>query len=246
MDLRVATNVNEPVIRITDEQLLDYMKCANLFYFKHLSRIPDSTDKKMGELVKQVINGYFSKLMEQKLPKIDTAKRKWDKLCDANPRSMKDKKILEGFGLINFFDRFCFDNKLIIADFNTPYELVVPGNILISGHIGAIRVINKSLELFEVEPSQTAPDINLLNMSVKYTLQCYAANRLYKDYNLNHVNVLHLKSGKEYRTYRNKIQYDRLENIIRNVAYSIKNEIFYPREDYTCAQCAYKNYCGYK
>ena len=238
-------NINEPVIKISDQQLMDYMRCANLFYFKYFSKIPEPSDKKMGELVKQVINGYYSSLLDHKLPSIDAAKRKWDRPCEENPRTMKDKKILEGFGLINLFHKFCYDRKLLIADFNTPYEITIPGNIILTGSIGAIRVVNNSIELFNVETSQVAPDLNLLNMSIAYTLQCYAANRIYKSHSLNYVNVLHLKSGQELRTYRNKTQYDRLEKIITNVATAIKNEIFYPREDYTCSQCRYKNYCGY-
>ena len=82
-------------------------------------------------------------------------------------------------------------------------------------------------------------------MSLRYTLACLAAEKIYKGYELNYVNILHLKSGKEFKTYRNKTQKDRLEKAVINIAKSIREEIFFPRENYQCAQCAYKNFCGY-
>ena len=238
-------NINDPILRISDEELFCYIKCPNLFYLKYLSRIPIPPQPTFGELVRSVIDGYFAKLLEQKLPTIDKAKKDWDKICEDYPKTISDKKVLEGFGLINLFDKYCFDNKLIVADFNTPYEIPVGGNVIITGNIGAIRIVGSKLELFSVETSQAVPNQNLLNMSLKHTLQCYAANKLYPKYDLNSVRILHLKSGQEFTTYRSKIQYDRLEKTIQNVSRAIREEIFFPREDFTCAQCRVKNYCGY-
>lgn len=238
-------NINQPVLRITDKQLFDYIFCPNFFYFKYLSHIPNKKKKTTGEMVKEIINYYFAKLMQHKLPSIDTLKKKWDDLCNENAENMNNKTVLEGFGLINLFDKYCKNTKLIVADFDSEYQLNFSSNIILTGNLGAIRLVNKTLELFVVETSQKTPDQRLLDMSLKYTLACLAAEKIYKGYELNYVNILHLKSGKEFKTYRNKTQKDRLEKSVINIAKSIREEIFFPRENYQCVQCTYKNFCGY-
>ena len=69
-------NINQPVLRITDKQLFDYIFCPNFFYFKYLSHIPNKKKKTTGEMVKEIINYYFAKLMQHKLPSIDSLKKK--------------------------------------------------------------------------------------------------------------------------------------------------------------------------
>ena len=82
-------------------------------------------------------------------------------------------------------------------------------------------------------------------MSLKNTLRCYAAGKTFKGYDLSYINVLHLKSLNEYRTYRSNIQYERLEKAVQNIGRAIREEIYYPCEIFECAVCPYKNFCGY-
>lgn len=238
-------NINLPRVVLSDTELLDYIHCPNLFYIKYMSHIPIADQVTMGSLVKLVINGYFSRLMDGKLPSISKAKNMWDKCCDEHPSVMTDKKVLEGFGLINLFDRYCYNNKIIIADFNSPYEVDFPGGVTVKGRFPAIRLNNNVLEFFCVEAGHAKPNQQLLDMSIKYTLQCYAMDKLSESHNLSCIRILHLKSGEEFTTYRHKKDYDRLERTVANIGKSIREEIFYPREDYTCPQCNAKNYCGH-
>ena len=238
-------NINEPVLRLTENQLLDYIKCPNLFYFKYRTKIPIAEKKTMGELVRETINFYYTKLLEGRAPNIESIKRKWDSLCEAHKENISTRQILEGYGLLKLFDRFCREKKLIVADFSSSYEIVFPGNILLSGNIGTIRLFDKKLELFMVDTSQKQPDGKLLDMSLKNTLRCYAAGKTFSGYELSYINVLHLKSLKEQRTYRSPIQYARLEKAVENIGRAIREDIYYPRENFECARCPYKNFCGY-
>lgn len=241
-----AINVNEPQVVLTDKQIMDYIRCPNLFYIKYMSHIPIAEAMTMSELVGLVINCYFAKLMDGKLPSIAKAKKLWDRYCEEYPSVLSDKKILEGFGLINLFDRYCFNNKLIIADFNSGFQVDFGGCVTVKGSFGAIRLNNDRLEFFFVETSQNKPNQQLLDMSLKYTLQCYAMNKLSGQHNkLNCIRVLHLKSGEEFTTYRTQKDFERLERTITNIGRCVREEIFYPREDYTCPQCKAKNYCGH-
>lgn len=238
-------NINEPVLRLTETELLDYIRCPNLFYFKYRTKIPVIEKKSLGKIVREAIDFYYMKLLEGRAPTMETIKRKWDSLCDAEGNNITGKQILEGYGLLKLFDRYCREKKLIVADFLSSYEIAFPGNIILTGGIGTIRLIDKKLELFVVETGTKQPDQKLLNMSIRNTLRCLAAARTFKGYDLSYINVLHLKTLTEYRTYRSSIQYVRFEKAVQNIGNAIREEIYYPRESFECAKCPYKNFCGY-
>ena len=238
-------NINEPVLHLTEDELLDYIKCPNLFYFKYRTKIPSVEKKTLGKLVREVINYYYMKLLDGRAPNIESIKRKWDSLCDADKDALSGRQILEGYGLLKLFDKYCREKKLIVADFSSSYEIVFPGSIIVTGSIGAITLIGKKLELFVVETGSKHPEQRLLDMSIRNTIKCLAASRTFKGYELNCVNVLHLKSLTENRTYRSSIQYSRLEKAVQSIGRAIKEEIYYPRESFECARCPYKNFCGY-
>lgn len=243
--LQAILNINETTIKLTDRQLLDYIKCPNLFYIKYLTKIPVPPAKSFSYLVSEVINAYYGRLLEGKLPTMERLKKIWDKLCEDNPKVINEKKVVEGWGLIKSFDRYCYNNKIIIADTATPYSLELGPLITVTGTISTLRVNNGVVELFIVDCGAKQPDQMLLDMSLKYTLQLYALNQLTDKAKISCIRVLHLKSGNEYTSYRNKKDFDRLERIVNNVAKAIRNDIYYPREDFTCLQCNFKNYCGH-
>ena len=102
-------NINEPVLHLTEDELLDYIKCPNLFYFKYRTKIPSVEKKTLGKLVREVINYYYMKLLDGRAPNIESIKRKWDSLCDADKDALSDRQILEGYGLLKLFDKYCMD-----------------------------------------------------------------------------------------------------------------------------------------
>ena len=239
-------NEIEKVVRLNDEQLLDYIKCPNFFNLRYLSRIPYQKPKTFHTLVNEIVEAYMIQLFNGKVMSMDKAKKLWDKQIDNYPVIVNtEKKVLEGMGLITQIDRYCKKNQVLVADVNTTYSMAFPGNAIIEGSTGIVRLNNKKFELFIPEFSQTKPDQTLLDMSLKYTLKIYILNKLSPDANITNLRVYHVKSGNEYTSYRSKKDFDRLEKTIATVAKAIRNEIFYPREDYTCPQCLYKNYCGY-
>lgn len=239
-------NINNPprLLKLTDEALTDYIKCPNYFYFKYISKIPVNQNPTYHELVQRVIDAYMSKLMDGKVMTSRQFKKMWDDLVEEYPTVITEKKILDGFGMINQIDRYCRQNQVIIADINSPYQINFKPNIILSGKIGTIRYNKTSLELFVTETSQKLPDDFLLNMSLRLTLQAYAIEKT-TDCKIDGIHIYHIKSGKELYTRRSQRDYERLERVIKDIGFSIRNELFYPREDYTCPQCKFKNYCGY-
>jgi len=240
-------NINnpKPLLVISDDKLMDYIKCPDFFYWKYLSKIPFKTKPSFSDLIKQVIDTYMVRLLNGKILTIQEAKRQWDKIIDNEGSRLNEKQILDGLGIINQLDRYCRNNKLIVADINSPYQLNFTENVAVTGKIGTIRYNNDKLELFVVETSRNLPNQIILDMSLKYTLQAYAISKLANNYNLNGIRIYHIKSGSEFTTYRTQKDFDRLEKTVKNISKAIRENIFYPREDFTCYQCCYKNYCGY-
>lgn len=239
-------NINNPprLLKLTDEALMDYIRCPNYFYFKHISKIPINQTPTFHELVQRVIDAYMSKLMDGKIMTTRQFKKMWDDLVEEYPMVIPEKKILDGFGMINQIDRYCRQNQVIIADINSPYQVNFKNNISLTGKIGIIRYNKTNLELFITETSQKLPDDFLLNMSMKLTLQMYAVSKT-TDCQLDGIHVYHIKTGKELYSRRSSKDFEKLEKIIGDVGFAIRNELYYPREDYTCPQCKFKNYCGY-
>ena len=240
-------NINSPlpVLRLTEEQILDYIKCPNYFYLKYNSKIPFNNLPSFKDLIQKIIDAYMIKIFNGQLLSIDKVKKLWDKASEEYPNVLSSKRVLDGIGIMTMLDRYCHNNKLLIADINSPYQINFSHNVIVTGNLGIIRLNDKQLELFVVETSQKKPEQILLDMSFKYTLQIYAINKMSPGVNINCLRVYHVKSNSEYTTYRTQKDYDRMEKIIAGVSKAIRNEIFYPREDFTCPQCVYKNYCGY-
>lgn len=239
-------NINNPprLLKLTDEALMDYIRCPNYFYFKHISKIPVNKTPTFHELVQQVIDAYMAKLMDGKIMTTRQFKKMWDDFAEEYPMIITEKRTLDGFGMINQIDRYCRQNQVIIADINSPYQVNFKNNISLTGKIGIIRYNKTNLELFITETSQKLPDDFLLNMSMKLTLQMYAVSKT-TDCQLDGIHVYHIKSGKELYSRRSAKDFEKLEKIIGDVGFAIRNELYYPREDYTCPQCKFKNYCGY-
>jgi hypothetical protein len=234
------------LLKITDRQLLDYIECPKFFYYKYCSKIPIKASESFHSLLQQVINAYMLKLFDGKILSMDKAKKIWDKLIDENPDVfINDKKIIDGVGYINALDNYCRTNRVMVLDTGVDYQLNFKNNLSLVGKIGTIRYDNNKCELFVVETSQKQPDQILLSRSIKYTLQIYALNKLQKDLKISGVKIWHVKSGKEFLTYRTQKDFDSLEETINSVNKAIRNKIFYPRQSYYCPDCKYKNFCPY-
>lgn len=243
---QIPININDPpkILKLRDQEVLDYIKCPNYFYLKYMSKIPLDNFETYKSLVDQVITAYMYNLMNGKVMSYKAMKKMWDNLADENPTILTDKKVLDGFGLINQVDRYCYDNKVIIADIDSPYQINFKGNIILTGKIGIIRYNGDKLELFIVDTSQKQPDPFLLDMSLKYTMQLYGIKET-SGYQLDGIHVYHVKSGREFYSMRSQKDFDRLKSLMENVGFAIRNEVFYPREDYLCSTCKFKVYCGY-
>ncbi len=202
-------NINNPpkVLMLRDEEVLDYIKCPNYFYLKYMSKIPLDNTPTYRDLIDQVINTYMYNLMDGKVMSYKMIKNMWDKLANKYPTVLTDKKVLDGFSLINQVDRYCYNNKVIIADVDSTYQINFKNNIILRGKIGIIRYNGDKLELFVIDTSQKQPDTFLLDMSLKYTMIMYGIKET-SEYPLDGIHIYHVKSGREFYSSRTQKDFD--------------------------------------
>lgn len=233
--------MSEDILKLTTKQFFDYIECPKLFYTKYVSKIPVFENQSLNSLVNKVVKIYFVNLFDGKILKMPELKDEWDKVCKQYKSQIKETTITDGIMHLYNLTRWAETNMPIICDINTGYTLVF-GNTILVGNLGAIRCKDNKLELLVVEANRTSPNQDLVDQSMKYTLDIYAFNKIYKQ-KLSFIRVLFTKNNKEIITYRTKKDFDRLKETINGVSKGIRNEIFYPRESFTCPSCLSKNYC---
>ena len=235
------------VIELTDQQFLDYVFCPNKFYLQYINSIRPKTHIS----VKQILLSYRDKLLYQildgKYPNVNKIIDGFVQECQENKFPMTNRGVIHGMRKLTVFHEWCVRNKLLLADMGTEYELSFPkDNAILKGTFGIIRYTDKRLEMLGVDFSNQDPDQNLLDISLKYTLQSYAVKRLVPKYELSGVRVLSVRQDRtrEFETFRTPLDYERLEDAISMVIKAVRNRIYYPRETYECTHCPVKIYCG--
>ena len=235
------------IIELTIEQVVDYITCPNIFYLKYVNNIVPKTHVSVkrlmlaakDKLLYQILNGKY----------IDGTKFVNDfiKDCTKNKFLSTNREVIKSMRKLTTFHSWCVQNQLLLADIGTEFELPFKDyNAILKGNFGVIRFRNNKLELLGIDFSDKDPDQNLLDISIKYTLQSYAIKRLVPKYELSGIRVLSVRQNRvaEFETFRSPLDYERLEDTFSMVIKAIRNGIYYPRETFECSYCPNKIYCG--
>lgn len=227
-----------------EDQIFDYIKCPAYYDMAYNKKIPISDEVSMQILLNIVVDYFYSNLLNKKILTIDELKRKWDSICEKNKNYIDNKKNLEGINYIINFARWSANNKILLADFKSQYEINI-ASISIIGNINAIAILpGKKCELIINRFSNQAPEQSDIDKNLKYTIDCYAFKKNF-NYDITAIKIIHHKNNSEYTTHRTINDYDRLEATIKGVSAGIMNNSFYPRENIFCKRCFYKEYCKY-
>jgi hypothetical protein len=235
------------LIELKEEQLEDYIRCPNLFYIRHINGILPRKSVTIRTIADKHKKHMFYSLMDGKIPNIDTILNDFTKECMDNKYQAVHRDVQKAANQLIVLFNWLISNKVQVADIGTPFELTFPkSNVIIKGEFGIIRYTNEQLELLIADLSSRDPNQDLVDMSIRYTLQAYAVHKLIKKYNMSCIHVLGIRYNRvqELFSYRSTIDYARLENTINNVANAIRNNVFYPRESYECIRCPVKAYCS--
>lgn len=235
------------LIELTEDQLEDYIKCPNLFYIRHVNNILPRKQITIRTITEKYVNQMFYTLMDGKIPNIDHVLLDFSKECMEHKYPAINRDVQKASNQIVTLFNWLISNRIQIADTGSPFELTFPAsNVILKGTFGKIRYNNDKLELLVTDLSNKDPDQNLIDISVRHTLQAYAIHKLIKKYELSCIRVLSVRYNRvtELFSYRSPIAFARLENTVNNIANAIRNNIFYPRESFECARCPVKAYCA--
>lgn len=230
-------------MKITEEELFDYIRCPAYYHMKHHTKLPVEENISMPVLLDKVAKYFYFKLLDQKVPTLNELKNKWDSICKKHPDYITPKRNIEGMGLIHKLANWAESEKLIVLDAEAKYSFHA-GNHEFVGSLSTIMPFEKKEGRYEVlltDFSNRAPDPSMINMKLAYTLEHYGFLCAY-DQKPERVRIRNIKNARDFYTTRSDVDYDRLITTIKSVGDAIENKLFFPRE-LTCSNCSAKDYC---
>lgn len=229
---------------LTDQQMFDYITCPAYYDMKYNKSIKIKEEPTMQKLLDQVCRYFYTNLLNKKVCTMDELKRKWDKICEQNSQYINSKKNIEGLNYIINFARWAADNRLVLIDFESDYEVYANG-VIVKGTIGPVVALpGRKCELISSRFSNREPNQTDIDKKLKYTLDCLAFKQAY-NHDISAIKVVHFKNNKEFTTNRTQNDYERLASTMVGVANGIRSGSYYPRESVFCSQCEMHPYCKY-
>ncbi len=229
-------------IKLTEEQMFDYINCPAMFEMKYIKKIPYAKENKFKELLDKASKYFYINLLQEKICTAHEMKKAWDKICLENKNIIDPKKAIEGMGLINKFLLWAQDQQIVIIDVGTSFSVVVD-NVEVTGILGVVssNAFTKN-ELLITDFSNRMIEQEILDMKLKYSLDAYAFKKVYNKF-IDNIRYQSVKYNKELYSLRSDMDFKRLEVTIKSVGQSIINKSFYPREGIACQTCPMKIYC---
>jgi CRISPR/Cas system-associated exonuclease Cas4 (RecB family) len=230
-------------MKLTEQQLFDYMYCPVKYYLKYKSKIVVQEEITVNKLLTQITKYFYNSVANGKLPTLKQMQSKLDSLCEANREIVTPKKSIEMWGQVYNFYNWACDNQIAVIDTDTKYAITL-GEHIVEGTMSPIALTQgNKLELLIINFSSRVPDQLEIDTKTKYTLDTLAFNRANKDMRIDATHIHLLKQNKDMYTTRNNNDYERLNSTVNNIAKSIQNELYYPKETHMCTSCNYRNYC---
>lgn len=234
------------MIELTENQLFDYIKCPLRYDAQYNVGMAVANHPSMNELLGRVTRAFMVNLMNGKVIPTSQIKRKWDKICEDN--HIVPQKCLEGMGLLLKMYQWAESEQLTVLDINAPFQysiLNISPQISIRGEVHEYIVPkdNNRFELLEIDFGNRYPDQAILDMKLRYTIDWNVCRNRIKDAELAGIHIHHVKSNKDWFTFRGPDDFVRLDESIKAIASCIDKKIFYPRENVLCSSCDMKMYC---
>lgn len=226
---------------MTEVEFFDYIKCPVFYDAVHRKKLPFAFQPTMNEVLNRIAHRFFLNLMNGKIMRMSDLKRMWDAICNENS-FITEKKCIDGIALISKMYLWAQREQIRILDVKTPYVLKLGKGVELVGEIETIAINNKdNPELLHMDFSQKLPDQSMLDMKLKYTFDSLAFKNSYsRDIG---VRVHNVKNDQDFFTFRGAPDFYRGLDAVKSVDKSIKDNIYYPRENAFCATCEMKVFC---
>lgn len=231
-------------MKLTEQQLFDYIHCPTKYHIKYIMKIDIQESISMTKLLNVMSRYFYLNLFNGKVPTYDELRKKWDSLCETHSHYMDHKKVLSGWGQIVKFVQWAEREKIIVGDIESKYMFPID-KVEFYGNIEAILIKpNKEIELLTTSFSERSLDRTDIDMKLKHTMDYVGFKALY-GVPPTGIKIHSVKYDEDLFTNRTQPDIVRLTNTISNVAKSIEDKIFYPRESSFCSSCTAKQYCKY-
>lgn len=232
-------------IELTEKEVRDFLKCPVYYEGIHKYKLVAFETISMQTLLNKIAKLFYANLMNGEVLSPSKLKNQWDKICKKYSDYLTPQRTLKGIDLIMKLYNHAKKTGLIIANMSVPYRLFVHGDKIDVGYSGEIETLaaqkNGKLEILITDFNDRLPDQYLLDLKIKHTLDMLG-------YMINHndsvgVHIYHVNSDKDFFTYRGHDDFKRTESALENIAYSIKHNLFYPRENIFCSTCGTRYFC---
>lgn len=252
-------------MKVSIQEIIDYSKCPMLHYHKYISKIETpytDINEKYDDEIHKVLYSSFIKYRDTERISLSSVMTLWGKhwikdvrrsgllTVDTNSRSLYNIKRLKGIhSLKAMAERFDgFSHKVILC--NKEYEIEVFKNLYITGNIELLTEEekadkSKSLHLFVFKTDENAH--NKLNNEYEYKMlmSIIASEELIKDKEIKY-NIYNLDKDKMITLNEFRVHKEDFRNSVYNIAYLIKNKVYYMVPDESCFRCTYRDVCSKK
>lgn len=231
-------------MKLNEIEFRDYMQCPVLYDALHFKHLPFSKPQSMQKLLTRVTLSFFLALMDGRVLRMSDIKKKWDSVCES-AEGMTPQKNLEGISLLSKMYLWAENEMIRIRDTKTPYTFIVDKDGHRTEYSGEMTTLaltkNGQYELLHMDFSSKYPDQAILDMNLKYSADAFIFKKNFgSDIGIH---VHHVKSGKDFFTFRSADDFQRMMDSIDSVSRSIEQKIIYPRENALCGTCGLKNFC---
>lgn len=230
-------------MKITEQQLFDYIRCPALYDMKHEKELPIKEQESFQDLLRKAAEYIYFRVSLGEVPTMKEIKRKWDSICEPYAEVLGAKKVMEGMSLLQQLFNWCRENELIVIETKTKYAIYLDG-FEINGNIGTVISRNGKLELLITSFSNQLPDAILNDLKLKYTIDCYAYEQMYND-SIQAIRIVSVKHNKEFITMRRTTDYERLKASVRAIGKSIEQKLYHVTDSHLCKTCPASSLCKY-
>lgn len=230
-------------MKLTEQQLFDYIYCPIKYYLKYEKKIIVEEEITTNKLLNKIAKYFYTSVVNEKLPTLNQMKSKLDSICEQHKDIITPKKSIEMWGKVYSFYNWACDNKISVIDANARYVINV-GEHILEGTMNPINIVdNQRLESLIINFSNRIPDQLEVDTKLKYTIDTIAFNNSNEELKIIGTKIHLLQKNKDIITMRNETDFKRLKSTVSNVAKSIENKLYYPRETHMCTSCNYRAYC---
>lgn len=245
-------------MRITIQQIKDYIRCPLYYKFVHVNSLPltDTLNDFYKEYLKLSIYFYYFSVIENKTKSFDSILRKWESLWFSSQMVGKfisealNKKSNEAVIILgNVYKKIRAENITPIA-VNFTYEAIFEGadNIHITGNIDLIRILHDKTRRRETHIvffslARNYLDEFLVKGDIPLSIASYGFRSNFKEQE-DKIIINNILCKDDNIAIRSGADYHRAEKAVRNICRGIEEKIFYPVSNkLICSNCQFKLFC---